>query len=129
MSGIYIKGMEMPKRCNECRFLEGDNMNGLCHAADRWMDDEDYWAWYVYEEDDIDTDKPANCPLIAIPDHGRLVDADAFEKFECNRCDGACDVVGCDCTNCDSDCRCDFMLDLHNAPTIIPADKGGANDV
>ena len=81
MSGIYIPGIEMPKRCNECRFLEGDNMDGLCHAADRWMDDEDYWAWYVYEEDDIDTDKPANCPLIAIPDHGRLIDADALHKL------------------------------------------------
>lgn len=77
MSGIYIKGMEMPKRCNVCRFLEGDSMDGVCHAADKWMDDED-WTWYVYEEGDIDTDKPANCPLIAVPDHGRLIDADEF---------------------------------------------------
>ena len=126
MSGIYIPGIEMPKRCNECRFLEGDNMDGLCHAADRWMDDEDYWTWYVYVEDDIDTDKPANCPLVSVPDHGRLVDADALHKH---------------------------MVKVHNEwkehpelhesivpvvddevmilcfPTIIPADKEGADDV
>ena len=24
--GVYIKGMEMPKSCYECRFLEGETM-------------------------------------------------------------------------------------------------------
>lgn len=36
---VLIKGMDMPKTCNECRFIEGDNMDGLCHAANkRWQD-------------------------------------------------------------------------------------------
>lgn len=111
MSGIYIHGMEMPKCCLVCTFN---------------------YDMYVCELLGVSTlvvqdgEKIPICPLISVPDHGRLVDADEFEKFECNACDGACDVVGCDCTNCDKDCRCDFMLDIHNAPTIIPADKGGA---
>ena len=96
MSGVYIPNWEKPKSCDDC------------------------WAEYAYEICNSHSD---SCPLVSVPDHGRLIDADEFEKFECNACDGACDVVGCDCTNCDKDCRCDFMLDLHNAPTIIPADK------
>ena len=54
--------------------------------------------------------------------HGRLVDADAFTKDECNYCDGACEALPCDCLNCKSDCRCDFMKDIADAPTIIPAE-------
>lgn len=137
MSGIYIPGIEMPKRCNECRFLEGDNMDGLCHAADRWMDDEDYWAWYVYEEGDIDTVKPANCPLIAVPNHGRLIDADAFIKEQeeryCKDCAKrkgtkkgkecfAYEIGEAPCRSCGTD---DAKSDIEYAPTIIPADKEG----
>ena len=103
MSDILIKGMEIPKRCNECRFLEGDDMDGLCHAADRWLDDERF-TWYVYEEDDIDTSKPANCPLISVPDHGDLIDRDmVLEK--------AWDVET-------------FGDAVKYAPTIIPAEEG-----
>ena len=72
---ILIK-MEMPTRCAECRMADGDTYDGFCHAAEMWFDD-DRWRWFVYEEDDIDTDKPLNCPLIEIPPHGKLIDADA----------------------------------------------------
>ena len=48
MSGIYIKGMKMPTRCAECFMYQ-------CGATS--MDD---------------------CPLIPVPDHGRLIDADAL---------------------------------------------------
>ena len=66
--GIYIKGMEMPTSCRACRFLEGDHFDGLCHAAERWLDDDEYWTWYVYPEGDVDTSKPCNCPLVPVPD-------------------------------------------------------------
>ena len=64
-----------------------------------------------------------NCPLVEIPPHGRLIDADAFEKSECHSCDGACDIIECDCINCCSDCRCSFMRDIHEAPTVIEAEE------
>lgn len=80
MSGVYIKGMEMPTSCSVCPMLEGDRMDGLCHAASRWLDDDEFWTWYVYPEGDMDDSKPCNCPLIHVPDHGRLIDADAFER-------------------------------------------------
>lgn len=55
--------------------------------------------------------------------HGRLKDADAFIKAECSQCDGYCDVCDCDCLNCKSDYRCEFIKDIDSAPTIIEADK------
>ena len=73
---IYIPDIPMPKTCRECQFLEGDDMDGLCHVANRWLDDEDFWTWYAYDEDDIDTSKPCNCPLIEVQPHGRLGDLD-----------------------------------------------------
>ena len=74
---VLIKGMEMPKNCDVCPMLEGDRMDGLCHAASKWLDDDEHWTWYAYPEGDIDDSKPCNCPLVPVPPHGRLVDADA----------------------------------------------------
>jgi len=76
-----IKGMKMPKGCTYCPMLEGDSDDGLCHAASRWLDDDEYWLWYQYPEGDIDTSKPSNCPLTPVPTpHGRLIDADVFDR-------------------------------------------------
>ena len=75
---VLIK-MDMPKSCSECQLLEGDQMDGLCHAANKWLDD-DYFRWFEYDEGDIDDSKPLNCPIVEIPPHGRLIDADAFIK-------------------------------------------------
>lgn len=76
---VLVKGMEMPKACSECRLLEGDSWYGLCHGANRWLDDDDFFSWYQYPEGDIDDSKPVNCPLVEVPTpHGRLVDADAM---------------------------------------------------
>ena len=50
---ILIKGIKMPKNCNDCRFLEWDTMDGLCHAANRWLDDE-HFLWYQFEDGEID---------------------------------------------------------------------------
>lgn len=76
---VLIKGMEMPTSCSVCPMLEGERMDGLCHAASKWLDDDEHWTWYVYPEGDIDDSKPCNCPLIPVPPHGRLIDADALE--------------------------------------------------
>ena len=48
----------------------------------------------------------------------RLIDADEFIKDECNHCDGACESLPCDCLGCEADCRCDFIKDIVDAPTI-----------
>ena len=88
------------------------DMDGLCCAANIWLDNEDFWTWYAYDEDDTDTSKPVNCPLIELPPHGRLIDADALELDAewSEREDGFISFSS---------------TAIKNAPTIIPADKGG----
>jgi hypothetical protein len=49
---------------------------------------------------------------------GRLIDADAFIKDVCSNCDGWCDCVKCDCLNCKSEHRCDFIQQVHEQPTV-----------
>jgi len=78
---ILIKGMKMPTSCARCPMLEGDRLDGLCHAASRWLDDDEYWTWYVYPEGDIDDSKPCNCPLIELSPHGRLIDAEELKEW------------------------------------------------
>lgn len=53
---ILIKDMEMPEHCGYCRF----RYDGICHALQKTQ--------YRKEE----------CPLVPVPPHCRLVDADAL---------------------------------------------------
>lgn len=62
--GIYIKGMEMPRFCYDCFFRPG-----LCKERD----------FYSFDGENKLT-RPRNCPLIELPPHGRLIDADALMK-------------------------------------------------
>lgn len=103
---ILIK-MEMPKNCDDCPF---------CATIPR--------AYTTLAYCFLQKGKPNqdDCPLIHIPPHGRLIDADAFMEYECHHCDGYCDVCECDCLNCKSEHRCSFMQDLDDAPTIIESE-------
>ena len=59
---ILIKGMEMPKNCQECDLY----IEGACYAKG-----------YRDYRSIMDTAKPDDCPLVELPEkHGRLVDAD-----------------------------------------------------
>ncbi len=67
---ILIKGMEMPKDCGACPFA----VNGfpsewriICTMLERGV---------VHFEEE--TNRPADCPIIEVPPHGRLIDADAL---------------------------------------------------
>ena len=104
MSGIYIKGMEMPKSCMACQWSRTDITNT---------------DWCVLTEKDL----PCDCPLVAVPDHGRLIDADALHehmvkvhnewKEHPELHESIIPVVD------------DEVMILY-FPTIIPADKEGA---
>lgn len=69
MSGVYIKGVEMPTCCDYCYLavkvgLHGTNkIVNFCRIAKRY----DGYAPNII---------PLHCPLIPVPDHGRLIDAD-----------------------------------------------------
>ena len=73
---VLIKGMEMPTSCHSCCFF------GQAYI---WESDfEGYTKSYCnrtgsHTFDYVDKILP-NCPLIPVPPHGRLIDADALYK-------------------------------------------------
>lgn len=73
---VIVKGMKMPKNCNECDFCHWSNLHqtGIC---DRCGDEPvcpDYGT-------DYRKTRARFCPLVELPEkHGRLIDADEFLK-------------------------------------------------
>ena len=90
--GIYIKGMEMPKSCILCDLSHED---GWCPAK------QDYIDRYSFE----------TCPLVPIPPHGRLIDADGLMREMPNV------ILE------DGEDRRTFYSVIERQPTVIPADK------
>ena len=65
---ILIKGMEMPKNCDDCCLRQqNEGFVGYCGITK------------TLDVRSFEKDKLSNCPLIKIPPHGRLIDADAIE--------------------------------------------------
>ena len=94
---VLIKGMKMPEYCDHCPF--------------------DIWGTCAVDSDIICTFPPVTrasaCPLVEVPPHGRLIDADAlFDKVF--------DYYGEDSETAEN-WMMQFIL---RAPTVIPADKG-----
>ena len=65
MADILIRGMEMPKNCEDCRLSYSDEYGTtICAACD-------------------DCAYSVSCPLLPLPEgHGRLIDADACHSPE-----------------------------------------------
>ena len=64
---ILIKGMEMPKCCNDCWFYD----DSRCYLFS-------YGVPNRYNYDALTM--PDWCELIELPPHGRLIDADVLRK-------------------------------------------------
>lgn len=94
---VLIKGMKMPQSCHECVAGYG----GCCFVAPA-------------EADGIcpDNGRADFCPLIPIPPHGRLIDADAL-RAEVKKHATPSDAWV-------------FSL-IRTAPTIIPGEEGNKN--
>ena len=82
---VYIKGFKMPESCADCYFFTED-CGGVCVLQ-----------------------RGKGCPLIPVPDHGRLVDATKLREKEFIQKGDAYAVV--------------MSRDIEQAPTIIPEDK------
>ncbi len=105
--GVYIPGIEIPTWCENCAIfdLEMDE----CALIGKTP-----WSWE--DETGISTihRRPGNCPLIEIPAHGRLVDADTMQEewyrlnFNGKISDGTLAY---------------WNYQLSHLPTVIPADK------
>ena len=105
MSGIYIKGIEMPKSCSVCG-LFGEYgcpfIGAVGEALTRGERNED-------------------CPLVEVPPHGRLGDLDAFESIKYELPEGQ------KAFNRGFHSGVQYVQRLvMDAPTIIPGDEGKA---
>ena len=94
---ILIKDMEMPKNCAECPV----NMN-ICGRGYK----------YLLEHPELYDRRADDCPIIGVPPHGRLIDADELID----------DVR----RHSESYFADDFAHEwVDKAPTVVFADKDG----
>lgn len=113
---ILINGMEMPTSCMLCSFCvpEADEANGeMCMVTGKLMPP-------------CNHERLDGCPLVPVPPHGRLIDADALKDVQQADADlfkGSSDYGG----KCRYDEAINAVANIVNAPTIIPA-SGGKED-
>ena len=77
---MLIKGMEMPTSCDKCRFC----VNGFTDDAPMYecaVQSEDIVSVLVESNGKPFDFRPDWCPLIELPPHGRLIDADAIQDY------------------------------------------------
>jgi hypothetical protein len=102
--------MEMPTSCDDCSL--GGSL--CCHLLPGVPS-----VWEEYTNAVKEKRLHSDCPLVPIPPHGRLIDADKFEKE--NAYFWNCDFINPKYS--------DTLADLVNAaPTIIQADEEGDKD-
>lgn len=74
--GVYIKNMELPKSCDVCPFMKTNDS----------LSCEDYRYMYCDFPNigefvtDYIASRHADCPLVEVKPHGRLIDADALSN-------------------------------------------------
>lgn len=113
---VLIKGMEMPINCLLCPFCvpEADEENGdICIISGQFP--------LINKEE-----RSVECPLVELPPHGRLIDADALHQlFEAQ-------WHYLQCLDWDENPTAEYTQSgvnwcintMHDeAPTIIPADR------
>ena len=98
---VYIKGMEMPKNCSDCP---------MCYDMMECTVGTPRIGFYKNEmkKDPFDfcNERHPRCPLVPVPEHGDLIDADALvhSYYHAPSFPNLCKAIS-------------------NAPTIIPADQ------
>lgn len=109
MSDILIKRMEMPTNCGECLFaiLSPTGESLICN----------YMLSRVSWEE-----RPFDCPLVPVPKHGRLIDADDLIR-RCNQHINECENSFAPQAQYYCERDKDFIRSLEIAPTIIEAEE------
>lgn len=93
---VLIKGMEMPKDgCRDCIFVNRKWHGDVCPILKREVTGNVERGGFQ-----------ADCPLVSVPPHGRLIDADALIATH------------------DHVCSLSMKFNLDLAPTVIPAEEG-----
>lgn len=92
--GVYNPNMKMPENCDQCPISN-------CSLDNGWLD---------YPT------RPLGCPLIYVPEHGRLIDADALLEDKNDEFVHKTMIFGGQYVYTESVIR--------NAPTVIVARRG-----
>lgn len=92
MSGIYIP-IKVPKGCSGCP-----------------IDSDCCTLWQQLPSERLGDTRPRDCPIVIVPDHGRLIDADKLTISTAVPIDG-------------KPYQYVHIDNIKAAPTIIPADK------
>ena len=106
--GVYIKGMEMPTSCARCRCAKG------CPAVNDRIARMDEHPWFPCDH------RHEDCPLVPVPPHGRLIDADVL----CVEIDKICDRRDAGIIT-DLTCLQQILSAVRHAHVIIPASEEG----
>ena len=82
MSGLYLPGMEMPSCCDKCIYSGWSNFYQMYICTARWRAHKNEALLFDKKHTNsvatMRSGRADNCPLIPVPDHGRLIDADAI---------------------------------------------------
>lgn len=108
---ILIKGAMMPASCEECQSVLG-LFSKECPLF------KDFPKKFISESELLKHTRHSDCPLVEIPPHGRLIDADKLiENIPVTQNDGS---MGC--RNCDwlDDTAVEELID--DAPTVIESE-------
>lgn len=108
--GVYIKGMEMPTSCHDCRFCGWSNFwqSYDCHMTKNR-------ALLLFNGEKTNSDsrtrngRADNCPIVPVPPHGDLIERDALTISTAVPLDG-------------KPYQYVHIDNIKGAPTIIPAD-------
>ena len=113
MSGIYIKGMEMPTSCGDCELC-------ACYVYEDGTEEYYRCPITMYPIHDFD-ERHEHCPLVPVPDHGRLIDADAlhYSRVAIWHNDSTMPMGG----YVGGMNAVVMSAEINNAPTIIPAEE------
>ena len=116
---VLIKGMEMPGSCYYCPFADGSWGYSPPHKKRCLISGKDM----PVDERYVQKNQPV-CPLVPVPPHGRLIDADAFKKYitvsfeeVAPELEGGYKWLAERITN-------DLLKDIDDAPTVIEAEEG-----
>lgn len=110
MSGVYIKGMEMPTNCYKCDMRRRDGMDIVCPIA--------HERFSVADVNILEY-RLKNCPLVPVPPHGliareQILDAIRLELAQANACNDMDDY----------EAWVRVFDYVRKFPTIIPASGG-----
>ena len=95
---VLIKGMEMPSSCDNCELC-------TCYVREDGTE-ENYRCVITFYPIHEFNERHEYCPLVEIPPHGRLIDADILASM------------------CDAPNWCVWLTEIYDAPTIIEAEEG-----